>query len=74
MKTNIFDSMPSWMITMIIILALWEIVWKFIAMWKSARRSQKAWFIILGVFNTVGILPIIYLLITRDNSIQKTTN
>ena len=29
-------------------------------MWKSARNNQLAWFICLAIFNTVGILPIIY--------------
>ena len=44
------------------VLGIWEGVWKCIAMWKSARNSQLAWFICIAVFNTVGILPIIYLI------------
>jgi hypothetical protein len=47
---------------LIIILALWDAVWKLISLWKSARGNQLAWFVCLGIFNTVGILPIIYLL------------
>lgn len=43
-------------------LILWSAVWKAIALWKSARQSQIAWFILFIVFNTAGILPIIYLL------------
>jgi hypothetical protein len=31
-------------------------------MWKSARNNQLAWFICLAIFNTAGILPIIYIL------------
>jgi len=38
---------------------------KIIALWKSARRNQLAWFVCLAIFNTVGILPIIYLLINK---------
>ena len=46
----------------IIPLAIWDGVWKLIAMWKSARHNQLAWFICLAIFSTVGILPIIYIL------------
>lgn len=42
---------------------LWTIPWKGIALWKSARNSDKIWFIILLVFNTLAILEIIYIFI-----------
>jgi len=46
---------------LIVILVVWDAVWKAIAMWKAARLGHKAWFIIVLIFNTVGILPIIYI-------------
>ena len=49
-------------ICLAILLAIWDGVWKVIAMWKSARHNQLAWFICLAIFNTVGILPILYIL------------
>jgi len=49
-------------ITVIILLAIWDGVWKLIALWKSARNDQLAWYICLAIFNTVGILPILYIL------------
>ncbi len=49
------------LIPLIILLALWDGVWKVIGMWKSARNYQLAWFICIAIFNTIGILPIIYL-------------
>ena len=57
-----FQSMMPWLITVIIILAIWEYVWKFIALWKAGRNNHLAWFICIAVFNTIGILPIIYIL------------
>jgi hypothetical protein len=42
-------------------LILWEGFWKGLALWHSGRRGQAAWFVILIVVNTIGILPIIYL-------------
>jgi hypothetical protein len=46
----------------IALLAIWDVVWKLIAMWKSARNGQLAWYICLAIFNTVGVLPILYIL------------
>ena len=48
-----------------LIAVIWELVWKGFALWKSAAKGQKAWFIAILILNTVGILPIIYLLIER---------
>jgi hypothetical protein len=65
---------PLWLgllIPLIIILAVWDGVWKVIGMWKSARNNQLAWFICLAIFNTVGILPIIYVVwCQKDNNKQ----
>ena len=46
---------------LIVALAVIDGVFKAIALWKSARRRQFLWFIAIAVFNTVGVLPIIYL-------------
>jgi predicted permease len=51
----------SWLIILIIIFAVWDGIWKLIALWKSARNNQLGWFICLAIFNTIGILPIIYI-------------
>ena len=45
----------------ILIVVLWSIVWKGLALWHSARRGQYWWFIIMLVVNTAGILEIVYL-------------
>lgn len=52
-------------VTILCVLVLWDAVWKAIAMWHSARRNQVAWFVCIAIFNTVGILPIVYLLINK---------
>jgi hypothetical protein len=46
---------------LIIIVALWDVFWKGWALWRSAQRGQKWWFVALLILNTMGILPIIYL-------------
>jgi len=53
---------PIVLTTVLCLLVLWEMFWKGLALWFSAKNKQKAWFIVLLIFNTVGILAIIYLL------------
>ena len=57
-----------WILPVFILLVLWEAAWKIIALWKSARNNQLAWFICIAVFNTVGILPIVYILMQRTKA------
>ena len=45
-----------------VILIIWSLAWKGIALWKCGRQNQLVWFIFILIFNTVGILPIVYLL------------
>ncbi len=43
------------------IVVIWSIVWKGLALWKSARAGSNIWFIVFLVVNTLGILEILYL-------------
>lgn len=40
---------------------VWEMAWKGVALWRAGRNGHLAWFICLFIFNTLGILPIIYI-------------
>lgn len=52
----------------------WSIVWKGLALWKAARNSQRNWFIALLVFNTIGILEIIYIyFIAKKQEIKESS-
>jgi hypothetical protein len=48
-------------ISVIVVIVIWDAVWKLLGLWKSARNNQLAWFICLAIFNTAGILPILYI-------------
>ncbi len=52
---------PENLLILLIPLIIWEAVWKAIALWKSARNNQLPWFISILVLNTIGILPIVYI-------------
>lgn len=44
-----------------VLMAIWSLVWKGLALWRAARKNDKTWYIVLLIVNTVGILEIIYL-------------
>ena len=56
-----FSSMSPGFAVLFAILAVWSLVWKGIALWKSARNNQPIWYVVMLLVNTVGILEIIYI-------------
>ncbi len=55
----------------IALLAIWTIPWKGVALWKSARNNDQAWFVILLIVNTLAILEIIYIFIFSKRKESK---
>ncbi|HTY39624.1 MAG TPA: DUF5652 family protein [Candidatus Paceibacterota bacterium] len=51
-----------------LIALIWSIYWKGMALWHSARRGEKVWFVVLLVVNTVGILEILYLYVFSNKA------
>jgi len=49
-------------VILIFLMLIWSYIWKGIALWKCGRNNQLAWFIVLLILNTCGILEIIYLI------------
>jgi len=60
-------ALPLAGLILLIIIMLWTMVWTAIALWKSARNRQIAWFIVLFILNTMGILEIVYLAFFQKN-------
>ena len=56
-----FISAIDSMIPLLVVLALWTLFWKGLALWHAAKRGEHVWFIALLLINTVGILEIVYL-------------
>ena len=40
---------------------VWSAAWKGVALWRAGRNGQLAWFIVMFIVNTLGILEIIYI-------------
>ena len=53
---------------LIILISVWSLIWKGLALWRAAKRQELIWFIVLLLVNSVGMLEIIYLLITRQKT------
>ena len=43
------------------VLLLWSTVWKGFALYRAGANRSPGWFICLLIFNTIGILEILYL-------------
>ena len=61
-----YELSTNWAIVLAI-LAIWDTVWRGMALWRSGRNDHQGWFIALLLINSVGILPIIYLLMNKQN-------
>ena len=58
---------------LLLIIIVWSLIWKGLALWKSAREGSKVWFVILLIVNTVGILEILYLYVFSKRSATAMT-
>lgn len=56
-------TLTSMEATAIIILVIWTFIWKGIALWYAGGNKDKAWFIVLLLLNTAGILDMLYIFI-----------
>ena len=66
-----FLGLPIWLLVIVVV---WSLIWKGLALWKSARKKHLIWFIIILVVNTIGILEILYIfLFSKINLADKKT-
>ena len=60
------SNMALWnggIIAVIILFAIWSVVWKGFALYRAGANRSPAWFVCLLIFNTLGILEILYLFV-----------
>jgi len=55
------DTIDPRLLTFLAITLVWVIPWKGYALWLSAKRGDKIWFVILLLVNTLAILEIVYI-------------
>ena len=50
-----------WLVIFMVVATVWSGVWKGIALWRAGRNNHLVWYICIFIFNTLGILEIIYI-------------
>lgn len=60
--TEMILQQPSLAFFGIVLASIWSIVWKGIALWHASKNEQKSWYVVILILNTLGLLPIIYLI------------
>ena len=63
MLDNILIAGTALFSMLIVLIFIWSLVWKGIALWKAARVGSKNWFVALLIINTLGILEMLYIFI-----------
>jgi len=53
------------------IIYVWSAIWKVVALWKAAKKDSKAWFVVLFVFNSFGLLEILYIFLFHKIDFKK---
>ena len=56
------SQLPFPIVILIVILALWTVIWKIYAAWIACKNDHKRWFVALILLNTAGLLEIFYVL------------
>lgn len=54
-------AMGGWW-TMLVLLVLADVILRGMGMWRAAKKGQQGWFVAMLVINSVGILPVVYML------------
>jgi len=68
---NTTGTISSGMMVLWIAIVVWSLAWKGWALWRAAQNKSVAWYVILLVLNTVGILEIIYIFFFSGYGKQK---
>ena len=60
---NFGISMGPALLGFMFVILVWSAIWKGLALWKAARSKHTAWFIIILVLNTLGLVEILYIFV-----------
>jgi hypothetical protein len=45
----------------LLLIAIWTLPWKGVALWRAARNRHLKWFIAMLVLNTLALVEIVYI-------------
>lgn len=70
-QINSIEQIPEEWIPIIIIIGIFELILKGLALYRSARRGEKGWYIAILILNTIGLLPLFYLLFIGKKDVNQ---
>lgn len=54
-------SLTNDQLALLVLIQVWDLIWKSFALWKAARSKAVFWFVLLILVNSAGLLPAFYL-------------
>ena len=63
MKNSLPPEFPDYAILLFVLVAIWSLAIKGIALYRAGNLRDRSWFIALFLLNTGGILDLYYLLV-----------
>jgi hypothetical protein len=64
-------GIPLWLF---ITAVIWTLLWKGLALWKSAKKGHLIWFIVILLVNTLGLVEILYVYLFSEIELEKDKN
>lgn len=58
LENSLYAGLPIWLIMIVVV---WSLIWKGIALWKSSKRDHITWFVVFLIIHTFGVLEILYI-------------
>ena len=58
----------------ILLITLWTLPWKAVALWKAVKNNHRKWFVALIIFNTLAVLEILYIFVFSKKKKSEETN
>lgn len=58
----------------ILLITLWTLPWKVIALWKAVKNNHRKWFVALIILNTLALLEILYIFVFSKEKKPEKTN
>lgn len=55
-------------VVLLLVVIAWDIAWRGVGLWRASRHNHLSWFVVILLINSVGILPIIYILTHRGST------
>lgn len=58
---SLFEGISNEQLALLMLVQIWDLIWKSLALWRAARNKDVFWFVLLLLINSAGLLPAFYL-------------